>query len=234
MSVTRRDDDTPGERRVAGVRAAYDAIAGAYEAQLGDELDGKPFDRGLLDGFVGLTGPGVIADVGCGPGHVTRFLAAQGAEVVGIDLSPGMIAVARQRSPELRFTVGSMLRLPVADGAWAGAIALYSIIHLTPGERALAFQELARTVRPDGWLLVAFHVDSPEFATGEVNHITTWFGEKVELDGFFLDPTEVTADVTSAGFTVMSTTIRRPLPTGEYPSRRCYLLAQRDSEADLH
>ncbi|MGH3157605.1 MAG: class I SAM-dependent DNA methyltransferase [Streptosporangiaceae bacterium] len=231
MPVT-QEGGTPDDRPVAaGIRAAYDAIAGAYDTELGDELDGKPFDRGLLDGFVGLTGPGVIADVGCGPGHITRFLAARGAEVIGIDLSPGMIAVARQRSPELRFSVGSMLRLPAADGAWAGAIALYSIIHLTPGERLLACQELARTVRPDGWLLVAFHIDSSEFATGEVNHITTWFGEQVELDGFFLDPAEVTADVTAAGFTVMSTTIRRPLPTGEYPSRRCYLLAQRNTEA---
>jgi SAM-dependent methyltransferase len=211
----------------AGVRMAYDAVARAYDAQLGDELDGKPFDRGLLCGFVALAGPGVIADVGCGPGHVTRFLAAQRAEVIGIDLSPGMIAVARRRAPELAYAVGSMLELPVADGAWSGAIALYSIIHLTAGERAIACREFARAVRPGGWLLVAFHIDSPEFAAGEVNHITTWFGERVELDGFFLEPGEVAGALEAAGFTVMSTTIRRPWATGEFPSRRCYLLAQR-------
>lgn len=53
--------------------------------------------------------------------------------------------------------MASLLDLPVADDAWAGAVALYSIIHLDPGERAAAWRELARVVR--GVLLVAFHVD---------------------------------------------------------------------------
>src|SRR3712207_2760649 len=91
------------------VRAAYDAVAGAYDAELRDELDAKPLDRALLTALTELAGPGPIADVGCGPGHVTRFLAAWHAEVLGIDLSPGMIAVARDRSPGLAFAVGSML-----------------------------------------------------------------------------------------------------------------------------
>lgn len=209
------------------VRAAYDAIAGAYDAQFAGELDGKPLDRGLLAAFLDLAGPGTVADVGCGPGHVTRFLAARHPGVTGIDLSPAMIATARERAPELEFTVGSMLRLPVTDGAWAGAIALYSIIHLTAAERATACREFARAIRPGGWLLIAFHIDSPDFAAGEVNHITTWFGEPVRIDGYFLDPAEVTRDVEAAGFAVMATTVRQPWPGIEYPSRRCYLLAQR-------
>lgn len=226
MSATQPEN---GHVVASGVRAAYDAVAGAYDAQLSDELDGKPFDRGLLDGFVALAGSGVIADVGCGPGHVTRFLAARHPQVIGIDLSPGMIAIARQRTPDLAYAVGSMLRLPVPDDVCSAAIALYSIIHLTTSERAVACREFARAIRPGGWLLVAFHIDSPEFAPGEVNHIKAWFGEAVELDGFFLDPGDVTRDLEAAGFTVMSTTIRRPWPTGEYLSRRCYLLAQRQT-----
>jgi ubiquinone/menaquinone biosynthesis C-methylase UbiE len=208
------------------VRATYDAIARSYDAQFASELDGKPLDRGLLAALTDLAGQGTIADVGCGPGHVTRFLAARHPDVTGIDLSPGMIAAARARAPELTFTVGSMLELPAGDAAWAGAVALYSIIHLTAAERATACREFARTIRPGGWLLVAFHVDSAEFATGEVNHITTWFGEPVRIDGYFLDPASVTGDLEAAGFSVMATTIRQPWPGIEYPSRRCYLLAQ--------
>jgi hypothetical protein len=74
---------------------------------------------------------------------------------------------------------------------------------------------------PGGWLLVAFHIDSPEFAVGEVNHLTSWFGEPVELDGFFLEPAEVAGHVEAAGFTVISTLVRSPWPDTEYPSRRC-------------
>ena len=128
-----------------GVQAAYNAVARAYHDQLGDELSGKPLDRGVLAAFAELAGAGTIADVGCGPGHVTRFLAARALRVIGIDISPGMISVARGHSPAQAFAVGSMLQLPAADGAWSGIIALYSIIHLTAGQRALAYRE-----RPNG------------------------------------------------------------------------------------
>jgi SAM-dependent methyltransferase len=210
-----------------GARATYDAIARAYHGQRGTELAGKPVERALLEAFTELAGADPIADVGCGPGHVTRFLAGRHARVIGIDLSPGMLDVAREHAPALAFAAGSMLQLPLADGAWSGVIALYSIIHLTSDDRARACREFARTVRPGGWLLAAFHIDSPDFAAGEVNHLTTWFGQDVELDGYFLEPAAVAADVEAAGFTVTATLVRSPYPGIEYPSRRCYLLAQR-------
>lgn len=210
-----------------GVRASYDAVASPYDRQLSHELDGKPLDRALLTGLTELVGAGTIADVGCGPGHVTRFLAARHPDVIGVDLSLGMIAIARDRAPELRFTVGSMLQLPAIDGAWAAVVAMYSIIHLTATERVTACREFARVLQPGGWALVAFHVDSPEFATGEVNHLTSLFGERVELDGYFLDPSDVVAQLEAAGFALMARMDRQPAAEGEYPSRRCYLLAQR-------
>jgi ubiquinone/menaquinone biosynthesis C-methylase UbiE len=228
MTESASSGDPGGDDRVAvGVQAAYDAVACAYDRQFGDELDGKPLDRALLKALVELVGTGTIADVGCGPGHVTRYLAKQHADVIGVDLSPAMIAVARERAPELTFTVGSMLRLRATDAAWAGAVSLYSIIHLTADERATAYREFARVIQPGGWLLVAFHVDSPEFATGQVNHLTSWFGQSVELDGYFLDPSDVVSQLAGAGFTLMAKVERQPAPEVEYPSRRCYLLAQR-------
>jgi hypothetical protein len=75
-----------------------------------------------------------------------------------------------------------MLQLPAGDGAWSGVVSLYSIIHMTTEERAAASREFARVIARGGWLLVAFHVDSDEFAVGDVNHLTTWFGESVEVD----------------------------------------------------
>src|SRR5690349_12573199 len=122
------DDSVPA----VGAEAAYDAVAAAYDTAFADELDAKPLDCAMLSAFTELVGPGVICDVGCGPGHVTRYLAERHPHVVGLDLSSAMIAIARHRAPELTFTVGSMLSLPVAEAAWAGVVSLYSIIHLTP------------------------------------------------------------------------------------------------------
>lgn len=118
----------------------------------------------------------------------------------------------RDRAPELAFAVGSMLRLPFTDAAWAGAVALYSIIHLTADERATACRELARVMHRGGWLLVAFHVDSHEFGIGEVNQLTSWFGESVELDAYFLEPRDVVVQLEAAGFALMAKVERQPAP----------------------
>jgi SAM-dependent methyltransferase len=209
------------------VRAGYNAVAGTYDRELRDELDGKPLDRALIDGFLELAGPGLVADVGCGPGHVTRYLAARHPDVVGLDLSDGMLTVARQRAPRLPFAVADMRTLPVAAGALAGAIALYSIIHLDPAGRAAASREFARVLHPGGWLLMAFHIDSPEHGMGETNHVTSFLGVPVQMDGYYLDPAAVTADLAAAGLRIAAKLEREPQPGGEHPSRRCYLLAQR-------
>ncbi|MEV4620330.1 class I SAM-dependent methyltransferase [Asanoa sp. NPDC049573] len=207
------------------IRATYDAVAAAYDAALRDELTGKPVDRALLDVLLELS-PGIVADVGCGPGHVTRYLAARHRAVVGVDLSPAMVEIARGAAPGLSFEVGSMLDLPVADDAWSGIVAFYSIIHLTPAERASAFRSFARVLAPGGWVLVSFHVSADGKPAGSVQHLDSWFGAAVDLDSFYLDPADVVADLVAAGFVVSATTERSPLPDVEYPSRRCYLLAQ--------
>src|SRR3974390_3500651 len=95
------------------IRHSYDALAERYSAQLGDELVHKPLDRALLGALVEQTPPGTpVADLGCGPGHVAAWLAAQGLRAVGIDMSPGMVAVGRREHPEVEFRQGDLLSLP--------------------------------------------------------------------------------------------------------------------------
>jgi SAM-dependent methyltransferase len=209
------------------VRAGYDAVATTYDEQFADELDHKPLERGLLEAFCEMAPPGAIADIGCGTGHITRFLAERRDDVLGVDLSPEMIAVARRRHPRLRFEVASMLEQPYADGVWSGVVAMYSIIHLDPDERVQAFAEFARTLRPDGLLLMSFHVDGPGFAPGDVNHVRTFLGHPVDMEGYFLDPALVTTDLVGNGFRVLARLDREPNADIEFPSRRCYILARR-------
>jgi SAM-dependent methyltransferase len=216
------------QHTVDRTRHSYDAVAEHYARQVGDELAGKPVDRALYALFAELVGTnGTVADVGCGPGHVADHLASLGLTVLGVDASPGMIEVARRRYSRPRFEVGTFAALPAHAGQWAGAVVPYSVIHLARAERQDAAVELARTVRPGGWLLVAFHVADAENAVGSVAHLTRWWDTDVDLDFHFLDPAEVTADLEAAGFVVMSRTDREPWPGVEHPSRRSYLLAVR-------
>ena len=211
------------------VRAIYDAVAEQYAAAFADELAAKPLERGLLDSFAELCRElrGPIADVGCGPGHVTRYLADRGVDVFGVDLSPAMVEVARVRYPGLEFRAGSLTALDAGDATWAGAVALYSIIHLPAPQRDVAYRELARALRAGGLLLISFHVSTATQSAGTSVHLDTWFQTTVDLTGYFLDPAEVMAGLCAAGFEIRAELEREPYSIGELPSRRCYLLARR-------
>lgn len=211
----------------ARVRAAYDLVAADYDAHFGDELRHKVVDRALLSALLDYAGPGVVADVGCGSGQITRYLADRHAPVVGVDLSAAMVERARAKVPEAELHVGSMTDLPVTDGTWAGIVASYSVVNLAPGQRRAAYAEFARALRPGGWLLLSFHVDNDETAMGGRLELTTWFEHDVALTFYYLDPDVERAALEAAGFVVRATTLRMPDPAVEPATRRCYHLAQR-------
>jgi SAM-dependent methyltransferase len=212
----------------ADVRATYDEVAADYDAAIGGELAGKPLDRAFLDALAEQSRDGRLVDLGCGPGHVTAYLAERHRDVLGVDLSPEMVRVARERHPGIAFEVASMLDLSGYAGAWAGVAALYSVIHFSAAQRARAFGQIGVALRPGGRLLVAFHVDSAEVAAGGADHLTEWFGHAVTLTGWYLVPEVVAGELEQAGFEVEASTVRLPIPGAEYPSRRAYLLARRD------
>ncbi len=133
------------------LRRSYDAVAAEYTRRFAGELAGKPLDRALLDAFAEQVRPlGPACDLGCGPGHVGGYLAGRGLDVMGIDLSPAMVAEARRLFPALRFEVANMLALPLANESLGGVAALYSLIHLPPEElrRALRSERADRRRSP--------------------------------------------------------------------------------------
>ena len=201
-------------------RASYDCVARDYAERIYGELAGKPLDRELLDSLACQVA-GVIGDLGCGPGHVARYLRDQGAEVCGVDLSPGMVAEARRLNPGLPLLTGDLLALPVPDGAWGGAAAFYSLIHLTRGELPQAVREMRRVLRPGGLALVAFHRGA------ETIHLDEWWGEAVSVDFHFFQTEEMTDALASGGFTVERVWEREPYPGVEHPSQRTYILARK-------
>jgi SAM-dependent methyltransferase len=203
------------------IAASYDSAAGAYVEHLYAELTRKPLDRHLLNRFAEeVCGQGLVADLGCGPGHVARYLHDQGATVLGIDLSPEMIRWATRLNPPLSFCVGDMRSIDMCDGALVGIISFYSIVHFEPDELRAVMVEFRRLLSANGVLLIAFHVGE------QTVHVDELFGQQVSLDFRFHVPADVVRTLSQAGFTVMESTEREPYDGAEYPSRRCYLFAR--------
>ncbi|MFE7036705.1 class I SAM-dependent DNA methyltransferase [Streptomyces sp. NPDC057621] len=154
---------------LADTRASYDTVAASYRELTRHILDEAPEEREVLAGFadlVGARGGGPVADVGCGTGRITGHLRELGLDVFGIDLSPGMIEVARRDHPGVRFELGSMTDLALADASAAGLVAWYSLIHIPDSEIGSVLAHFHRVLQPGGPLLLSFHL-------GDTSHLKT-------------------------------------------------------------
>ncbi|MFG3437056.1 class I SAM-dependent DNA methyltransferase [Nonomuraea sp. NPDC047897] len=206
-------------------RVAYDTVAADYAELLRDELDGKPLDRAMLAAFAELVRApdgGEVADLGCGPGRITAHLRALGVNAFGIDLSPEMVAVARRGHPGLRFDVGTMTALDLADESVGGAVAWYSTVHTPPELLPVVFAEIHRVLAPGGHLLVAFKVGD------ERRHLDRGYGHELSLDVYWMPPEHI-ADVVSAAGLVLDARLVREPDESEKPrsGRQAFFLAHK-------
>ncbi|HEX6055871.1 MAG TPA: DUF480 domain-containing protein [Intrasporangium sp.] len=208
--------------RDARVRASYDAVAAAYAEQLVNELRELPFERWLLDRVIAHAGDEPVVEVGSGPGHVTAYLADGGADAMGIDLSPAMVAEARRRFPGGRFEVGDLRRLmrPTTSSGWAAVLGWYSLIHLAPSEFPDAVAALARPLAPGGWLVLGLH------AGAEVRHLEDWFDSDVELDVVLHDPAFVVGVAEAAGLVDIEWYVRGPIARRAETTQRLYVIGR--------
>ena len=215
-----------GVERDERVRAAYDAVATGYADHLVGELAGLPFETWLLDRVAAHAADeragGPVVEVGCGPGHVTAYLADAGADATGIDLSPGMVAEARRRFPEGSYEVGDLRRLmrPVTASGWAAVLGWYSLIHLAAAELPDAVGALSRPLAPGGWLVLALHAGTT------VRHLDDWFDQEVDLDFVLHEPGDVVAVVEAAGLVDVEWYRRGPLTHRGETTERLYVLAR--------
>jgi SAM-dependent methyltransferase len=107
----------------------------------------------LLDSLGDLTGRHVL-EVAFGTGHLAAEALARGATVVGVDVAPAMVALARQRVSGASFHEGDAEALPFNDGKFDAVICCFGLLHFAEPARAL--REAARVLKPGG--IVSFTV----------------------------------------------------------------------------
>ncbi len=202
------------------VRRSFDRIAARYAADFADELDGKPFDRDLLHRFArAARPPGPVLELGCGPGHVGRFLAEAGVPIRGLDVSLESLRMARRLNPATGFVCGDMRALPVRAAACAGMVAFYSLIYWDEAATAAILSELRRAVQPRAPLLLAVH-------GGEgAQRYTDFKGQPIDITLHHHRPERLAVMLVKAGFDVEEV-LTRPAYPFEHQTVRVYALGR--------
>lgn len=189
------------------IRTSYDTVAADYAELVRPAFADDVLGRATLGAFAELvraSGAGPVVDVGCGPGHVTAHLRSLGVDAFGVDLSPGMVEVARRNHPGLRFETGTMTALELADGGLGGVLAWYSIIHTPPEVLPAVFAEFHRVLAPGGHVLLGFHVGDERRRKEE------GYGHAISLDVHLLQPGRAAELAAGAGLVVQATVVSEP------------------------
>jgi SAM-dependent methyltransferase len=196
-------------------------VADKYEARFVGELDDKPRDRELLEEFASSASDPVL-DIGCGPGQVGAFVRERGRWVIGLDLSPEMVRLAKGRLDAA--LVADMRLLPLATDQIGGLVAFYSLIHLRRSELETALREFRRVLRPGGHVLFTAHEGNDEV------ELDRFLEEPVRFGATLFELDELVGASQMAGLEVTLAERRAPYAK-ESQTVRLYVVARR-SELD--
>ena len=185
------------------IRDSYDTVAADYVKIVKGPETLDAIGRAMIDGFAELlrseaADRGPVADVGCGPGWFTERLAAKGLDAFGVDLSPGMVQQAREAYPHLRFEVGSMTALDIADETLGGVLAHFSTHHTPPSHLPVVYAEFHRVLAPGGLLMLAGHVGDDEVRSPR----EAYGGHPVSYQSHLVPAGRIAEMLAAAGFAV--------------------------------
>jgi SAM-dependent methyltransferase len=204
------------------LRDAYDAGAAEYAAAVPDLRAETASDRGWITRFGGLVAASsvpIVTDVGCGHGRMFGPLRTLGVEVVGSDLSPAMVELARIANPGSRVEVAPLHRQPWSDHSVGGVLSWYSLIHTPPEDLLAVCAEWRRILAPDGHVLLAF-----QHGTG--TRPLAWAARHgLRLEARLQSVPHVTDALVTAGYHVLDAAVREHELAHEHDPQG-FLLAQ--------
>jgi len=214
--------------KISDVQSSYDLIADEYARRIYDELQHKPLDCRLLDRLAeSIRNVGIACDLGCGPGHIARYLHERGIQVCGIDLSAGMIQRARQLNSGIEFKQGDMRALPVKDNTWAGHRDI--LRYRKPVARRSCSGVAGDDARPHARRAALAQFPYRRRHVAGRRSLGLW----AALEFHFFRVGTVAGFLRSAGFKIEEIIEREPYASEvEYQSRRAYIFAQKTKDED--
>ena len=163
----------------AGTLAAYDADAAGYAADWLAQDAPEDMYALLRTHFA----PGLTADVGCGAGRDTAWLAAHGFDARGLDASAGLLAQARAAHPGLRFEQASLPALDgVKRGTFRNVLCETVIMHLQPAQVSPSVRSLLSLLAPGGTLYLSWRVTDGASTRDGAGRLYAAFDEALVTD----------------------------------------------------
>lgn len=200
----------PPPADLTAVQRSYDAVADNYVAMVGDP---GPWLRAVLDAFAEqVRDVGPVLDAGCGPGWISAYLHERGVEVSGVDLSPRMVELARERYPHLRFDVASVTELTPAPGSLGGVLGWWSWFNLPREWLPRVVTTMAAALRPAGQLIVGSHRGD-----GDIERSSGYGGVPVQWTTHLHQPEAVLALAGAAGLEPVAELHLPPEPPARHP-----------------
>jgi SAM-dependent methyltransferase len=206
------------------VMDCYNRTAKEYAEKFLNELDGKPFDRNLLDRFSDILPDGsMIYDFGCGSGQTTKYIHDKRRHrIMGLDFAGDAIQLAKQNFVEIEFVVDEMLHSNMPSRSADGLLAFYAIVHFTYAEVEQALKQWMRLLKPDAICMFIFHVGDDIIEVADFLDVP---GAKATWR--FLDTDRVLEIAGRVGFKVEEAVIRYPYKEVEHESKRAYVLLRK-------
>lgn len=218
--ATDEREDTAGPGRPGA--NDYDAFAAAYAEENDGSLANAFYERPAMLALAGEVAGRTILDAGCGSGTLSQALRDRGATITGIDVSAGMLTLAKQRlGDDVRLRLADLNDpLPFDDGSFDDVIASLVLHYLEDWAPALA--EMRRVLGPAGRLfvsvdhpIVAYTIQEPRpdyFANTSYEFEWEFGGRRVPMRLWRKSLQQMLDAFTSAGFRVTSITEPQPLP----------------------
>ncbi len=147
----------------------FDAYAESYEVELNRAISFAGQDpsvfteakaRSLIDvaeGRLGDLAKATALDVGCGTGNIHRSLAPRFSKLHAVDVSAGLLDIARSANDDVAYQLYDGLELPFESNAFDLAFAICVVHHVPPNQWERFIAEMARVVRPGGLVAVVEH-----------------------------------------------------------------------------
>jgi len=178
-----------GSERIVGL---YEENAAAWDRQRGRDL----FEQPWLERFASLLPPGgSLLDIGCGMGEpIAAWFIARGFALTGVDASPALIALCRERFQQREWLVADMRAMELGR-CFDGLLAWHSFFHLSPAEQRPMFARFARHAAPGAALM---------FTSGPRVGVAIGTFEGEPLYHASLAPAEYRALLAGSGFEVVN------------------------------